>query len=296
MTNQDTETPGGPAATVRRDVGAASRVRACATPNPDDLPLCLLSDCHTTVDDRTPPGVYAERPRGHMAVCDGRRRIVLMDNGGSMDFGGVEIQSVADLRKMAGHLLWLADRNERRGHDDRIEVHDHCAGRATADGHPRHDRPDAYLGDRTRCRGGDPMIRRLLGELCDLARASGRTAYVIDTHKATGYLVRAPLIVALPVLRLLQRTDPGTAWDYVTELADVTHAVSAPPDLAVLGYLLGRRAAYDDSEWLLIGSEPMTLGVALERLRTLHAVNIGRTEPERWTYGLFEIRQMEGTQ
>lgn len=79
------------------------------TTDPDLLAAQLGNDAHTHDEPRLEPGVYPSK--GHaLLVGMNRRNLTVLDMGGAISVGGIEVENPDDLIALADRLRELADR------------------------------------------------------------------------------------------------------------------------------------------------------------------------------------------
>ncbi|MCX5066743.1 hypothetical protein OOJ91_12890 [Micromonospora lupini] len=80
---------------------------------PDLTALQLADEAHTHDEPRLGPGVYPSK--GHaLLVGVNRRNLTVLDLGGAISVGGIEVENPDDLIALADHLRERADRMAER--------------------------------------------------------------------------------------------------------------------------------------------------------------------------------------
>jgi hypothetical protein len=75
----------------------------------------IHDDLHTDVEHRFSPGVYPSDPQGHtLLVGDNERSLTVVDLGGVIQVGGVDVTNPDHLDQLADRLRQRANRMRER--------------------------------------------------------------------------------------------------------------------------------------------------------------------------------------
>ncbi|MFB6398318.1 hypothetical protein [Polymorphospora lycopeni] len=85
------------------------------TSHAEQITADSVDDTHTDESDRLAPGVYLNNPQGHARVVGvNQRELCVLDLGGLVSVGGIEIRNPDDLDRLAVRLAENAARLRAR--------------------------------------------------------------------------------------------------------------------------------------------------------------------------------------